>query len=120
MAVTYNGQSVSLAESKELRDAREFYWEVKGQDAAEFRLTEEGQEDPKGRFRTRVEGDVWMLQKKTEAPDTWKTYITLDSEGLFLEPLNTSQSELLEAMWQYLKEIREVLEWAVEGNSEHE
>ena len=120
MAVTYNGQSVSLAESAELRAATEIYWEVKGKDAAEFRLTEEGQEDPKGRFRTRVKGDVWMLQKKTEAPDTWKSYITLDSAGVFVEPLNATQSELLEAMYQYLKEIREVLEWAVEGQHEHE
>ena len=125
MALTYNGEIVSLADSPAARAENEPYWEVRGRAAAEYRLTELDQEDPAGRYRTRVEGGAYLLQRKTGTAanggvETWKTYLSLDEEGLFLEPLNVNQSQLLEAMWQYLKEIREVLEWAVEGRHDHE
>ena len=125
MALTYNGEGVTLVEGAATRAEQEPFWEVKGQAAAEYRLTELGQVDPAGRFRLRAAGGVLYLQKKTgvgvsRTDETWKSFLSVDDNGVFVEPLNATQSELLEVMHQYLKEIREVLTWAVEGGHDHE
>lgn len=119
MPLTYNGASFTVVDSAEIRAERHDWFEVSGDATAEYRVTELDQDDPKGRYRWRVEDDVLMVQKKqTIVGDTWKTYIQIDKDGVTLDALNDDQSTLLQVMLMYMQEIREMLELALESEDQ--
>lgn len=129
MGLTYNGEGVTIADSAELRANTAPYWEVRGKDSAELRLTEQDQEDPAGRYRIRVEDDTLLFQRASESASAgitdaaqrvpWKTFVTIDSGGVTIDPLNEDQSQYLQVLLMYVQEVREMVQAALESGEDH-
>ena len=92
MPLRVNGEAFSVADSHVQRDAVAVSFEVEGRQSAETRWTELDQEDPKGRYRAKVNGDELVFQRAT-AP-AWAAAVdimTLRKDGLaFHVPLDLS------------------------------
>ena len=113
MGLTYNGEGVTIADSVALRAAVDVYWEIQGLNSASLYLTDiDSERIASSRYRFRVQNDILYIQRESDIPnDVWKTFISVDKEGVTIDPLlNEDDSLLLQAMLYYLKEIREMTE----------
>ena len=77
MGFRVNGELFTVANSPLQRDETGVSYEIEGRAAAEVRLTELDQVEPAGYYRTRVEGDKFLIQRalKTVAKGDWRDWV---------------------------------------------
>lgn len=77
MGFRVNGELFIVAHSPLQRDETGVSYEVEGRATAEVRLTELDQVEPAGYYRTRVEGDKFLIQRalKTVARGDWRDWV---------------------------------------------
>ena len=77
MGYRVNGELFTPANSPLQRDETNVSYEVEGRATAEVRLTELDQVEPAGYYRTRVEGDRFIIQRalKTVAKGDWRDWV---------------------------------------------
>ena len=77
MGFRVNGELFTIANSPLQRDETAVSYEVEGRATAEVRLTELDQVEPAGYYRTRVEGDKFLIQRalKTVSKGDWRDWV---------------------------------------------
>ena len=78
MGFRVNGELFTIANSPRQRDQTSVHQEVEGAVSAEYRLTELDQVEPAGYYRTRVEGDKFLIQRAlttTPGAEGWRDWV---------------------------------------------
>ena len=87
MALYINGEAFVVADGAYQRGVTSTSLEVEGSATAEFRLTEKDQTAPAGRYRARVTGDQYVIQRAAGANrlNPWAAstdLLTIDKDGI--------------------------------------
>ena len=78
MGFRVNGELFTIANSPLQRASESVHLEVEGAASAEYRLTELDQVQPAGYYRTRVEGDKFLIQralKTAPGSEGWRDWV---------------------------------------------
>ena len=112
MPILINGERVSFTGGGPGATPRESQSiDIQGEETSEVRLTELDQDDPKGRYRLRVEDSCLLIQRATAANwESAETLITIGTGGVVIELPEDDTGDALELLLLEVRELRQLVD----------